>query len=82
MSKNQKNAWYLSSSGEGLSLTIGSLSLGGLVPVLAILFNILGVDLSEIEITKLIGAIISIISSLGVVVGLGRKIYYAIKNKS
>jgi len=77
----QKNEWFVSSSGEGLSLTIGSLGLGGLVPVLAVLFTVLGVDLSQVEITELVGAVISIVSSLGVVIGLGRKVFFAIKKR-
>ena len=72
--------WYDSSSPKGgLSLTIGSLSLGGLIPVLFILFNLLGLEVSESDIANYLAAVVGLVSSIGILAGLGRKFYYFIK---
>lgn len=77
MNKN----WYISSTGKGLSLTIGGLAVGGFIPVIAVLAGLAGVDLSENEIAEALGAVVALVSITMTLIGLIRKIYYQIKNR-
>ena len=70
--------WYESSSGSGLSLTIGGLAIGGFLPVIVLVFSLFGADVTQTEISEIISTMIASISSAMTVIGLVRKLYYKV----
>lgn len=72
---NEKQPWYISSTGQGLSLTVKGV-LVGLVPIIIFTFNmIFGIDLTEIELMDIINEVTTVIASAVTVFGLVRKVY-------
>ena len=72
--KTNNQAWYISSTGSGLSLTIKGV-LVGVVPLIAGLARTYGYDLSENELFELIEAGFQAVSLSMVVFGLARKLF-------
>ena len=68
------NKWYVSSSGQGVSLTLKGAVLA-LVPVLIMGLNAFGVDLTEVEVVELVEQVSIAVSAAMVVVGLARKVW-------
>jgi hypothetical protein len=75
MTKNIKTDWYVSSTGQGLSLTIKG-ALMALVPLILFWAKAKGLPLSEADITNTIEQITTGIAAGIVVAGLFRKAYY------
>ncbi len=75
------NNWYESSKGSGLSATIGGLSIVGVIPAIMIIIKILGFDIPQEEVVKMITAITVLVGTAITIFGLGRKIYFSIKNQ-
>jgi ATP/ADP translocase len=71
--------YYESSSGSGLSATIGGLSIAGVVPVVMMIINIFGWNISQAEITQVLAMTVQIAGTTVALFGLVRKIYYKIK---
>ena len=71
--------YFISSTGEGLSLTIQGLGLTGLISSLAVISRLLGFDISENELTTIIGGSLLIASTAMTIIGLLRKIYFRLK---
>ncbi len=75
----KKQEWFTSSTGEGLSLTIQGLGLTGLISSLALISRLLGYDISESELTTIVGGSLLIVSTGMTIIGLLRKIYLRLK---
>ena len=71
--------FYISSTGEGLSLTIQGLGLTGLISSLSLISRLLGYDISENELTTIVGGSLLIVSTAMTIIGLLRKIYFRLK---
>lgn len=69
---SQKNEWYISSSGEGLSLTIKG-ALIGLIPLFIFVGQQFKIELTQENLTQGIQLISELISASIIVVGLLRK---------
>ena len=68
-------AWYVSSTGSGVSMTLKGV-LVGLVPLIAGLARTYGYDLPDEELFDFIEAGFQAVSLTLVVFGLGRKLFY------
>ena len=74
-----KSNWWDSSTGNGLALRAQSMMLG-VVPVVVILANLLGLEgLTEAALTELVTQIVAVLSAIGFIVGWVRAVYF--KNK-
>ena len=71
---NIKKLLRSSANPEKLSLTLKSISV--LVVSLA---PVLGLDIQSTDLDNGIAAVVSIVASVGVLYGLGRKLYFALK---
>ena len=68
--------WYISSTGDGLSLTVKGLSIGGFLPVIIAVAGILrafGVDISDDAATQFAMLGVFGVSIVTTIVGLTRK---------
>jgi hypothetical protein len=73
--------WFLSSTGSGdLSLTIKGL-LVGLLPLIMAVIQLTGHDIAQGQVEEFITAVTGAIASIAVVLGMVRKIVYALTNK-
>ena len=72
------NNWYISSSGEGLSLTIKG-ALMAIVPLIILWAQTKGIPLSESQLVEGIESITQAIAAVAVVYGLARKVWYWLK---
>ena len=71
--------WYQSSNGSGdLSLTIKSLLLG-IIPILVTVGKMHGYSFAESDLVGLVDNLFAVLALVGVIIGLGRKIWFAIK---
>ena len=70
-----QNKWYVSSTGEGTSLTLKGLATG-LIPIVIGLLRHYNVEVTENEIMELVNAAFTAASAFMVIYGLGRKAYY------
>ena len=71
--------WYQSSNGSGdLSLTIKSLLLG-VVPIVVTVGKMHGYEFAENDLVGLVDNTFAVLAIVGVLFGLGRKIWFAIK---
>lgn len=61
----QKNPWYVSSTGNGLSLTIHGLSVVGLAETIVLIAKLLGTDVDK---DTVVGGIATIVAAYGVIV--------------
>ena len=77
--EKENTPWFISSSGSGLSLTLGGFAIGGLIPLIAVLARIIGIELSELELITLFDVIVASVSSVMIAVGAIRKIYYKMR---
>ena len=75
---NNNQAWYTSSTGSGLSLTIKGV-LVGLVPLIVGLAKVYGYDLTEGDLLNFIDVGFQAVALTLVVFGLGRKLFYTFK---
>jgi len=73
--KKNNQAWYTSSTGSGLSLTIKGV-LVGVVPLIAGLAKIYGYDLTEGELSNFIEVGFQATSFTLVFFGLARKLFF------
>jgi len=74
--KKNNDYWYVSSNGSGdLALTIKA-TLIGIVPILVMAGRYYGIELVETDLVDFIGQLFALVSLSGILVGLGRKIYY------
>jgi len=70
---NNNNAWYASSTGSGVSLTIKGVLLA-VVPAIIFLAKYFQIELSENEITQIVETASTAIASVMIVYGLIRKL--------
>lgn len=75
---NNNQAWYISSTGQGVSLTLKGI-LVGLVPLISGLSKVYGYDVPEGEILELVETVFQVVSLGMVLIGLGRKLLYRFK---
>ena len=69
------NTWFLSSTKSGdLSLTIKA-ALLGIVPVLVSFARMQGLDIAESDVVELVNQIFALLSVIGIVYGLIRKLF-------
>lgn len=74
---SKKTPWFISSDNSGdLSLTIKSLLLG-VVPVGITIAGLYGYSVEEHDIVELINNLFAMAATAGVIVGLGRKIWFS-----
>lgn len=67
--------WYVSSTGQGLSLTIKGI-LVGLIPIIIMLANMFfSVDLTQVELVDIVDQVTTLIATVVTVLGLVRKVY-------
>lgn len=79
MNLQNPNNWYVSSTGQGLSLTIKGLLIG-LIPAIIAVGKLSGVDIAESDLTAVIEAVTQIIAGITILIGFGRKAYKWIQN--
>lgn len=76
MMAGSPDVWFASSDGSGdLSLTIKSLLLA-IVPLAVSLVKVYGYNIDENDIVAFINNAFTLVSVAGILVGLGRKIWY------
>ncbi len=74
-----ENKWYQSSTGSGeLSLTIKGL-LTALIPVAMYFAKQQSWDITEAQIWDFINAVLAVVSTVTILVGLARKIFLSLK---
>jgi len=76
----QKNKWYVSSTGEGISLTLKG-AIVALVPTIVLIANYFGADLTTNAILADIEVIWTGIAALMIIIGFLRKVYYWITKR-
>lgn len=75
----KRQPWFTSSAGSGdLSLTIKSLLLG-VIPILVTVAKMNGYEIAENDIVQLVDNVFAVIAIIGVIIGLGRKVWVAIR---
>lgn len=74
-------AWYVSSTGSGLSATIGGLSVVGISQAIAVGAGLIGHPVSQDTVTAAITTIVAAVGGVYAAFGLLRKAYIAIFTK-
>lgn len=75
-----KKTWWISSTGEGLSLTIKGFLIA-ILPGVLVLARLLGVDLAEADFVLLIDLLAKFVAGAIIAIGVIRKILIAIKKR-
>ncbi len=75
-----KTAWWISSTGEGLSLTIKG-ALIALLPAILMIARLFGIEIMKADLVLLVDLLSKFVAGAVIAVGLIRKIYYAIERR-
>lgn len=74
--------WYVSSSGNGLSATIGGFSVIGIAQTIAYILGMIGHPVDQNLIEQIITGAIAVIGAIIAFIGLVRKALNAVANKT
>lgn len=74
--------WYESSTGSGLSMTIGGFSLIGIAQAINYLLNLIGHPVDQSLIEQILTGLVGLVGALFTLYGLIRKAYFAFASKS
>jgi len=70
--------WYTSSSGNGLSATVGGLSLVGLAPALVLVLGLAGVKVDQVDLVQTLSTVTMAAGSAYAAFGALRKAYFSV----
>ena len=73
--------WYVSSTGDGLSATIGGLSVVGIGQAISLVAGLLGHPVSQDAVAAGLTTIVTAVGALYAAYGVLRKVYYAFVGK-
>ena len=75
-SETPATPYYISSTGNGLSLSIGGFSIVGIAQTVVMVARLLGIELTEDIVTSFLVAIVTAGGALMAAYGLGRKVWF------
>ena len=74
--------WYVSSTGSGLSATLGGVSVMGIAQAISVVGTLIGHPVTSDAVTGAITTVVTAVGAVYAVFGLCRKVYIALTTKT